>query len=54
MSSKSKTDESVIFDKFTEYVNNNEKANYIVKTESILNSKDLSANMIEDVELQKA
>lgn len=50
----SKTDESIIFDKFVEYVNNKEKENYIVKSESVLNSKDLSANMIEEVELQKA
>lgn len=49
-----KTDERVIFQKFTDYVNNKEKGNYVVKTESVLNSKDFSANMMNSVSLQKA
>lgn len=51
---KAKTDESVIFEKFVGYVNNNQKDNYVIKTESVLNSKDFSANMMNNVSLQKA
>lgn len=51
---KAKTDESVIFEKFVGYVKNNQKDNYVIKTESVLNSKDFSANMMNNVSLQKA
>lgn len=51
---KAKVDESIIFQKFTEYVKNKEKDNYVIKTESVLNSKDFSANMMNNVSLQKA
>lgn len=50
---KSKTDESVIFQKFTEYVNNKQKDNYVIQTQNVMNEKDFSANMMDNVNLQK-
>lgn len=48
----SKTDESVIFDKFTDFVKNKEKGKYIVATESVATEKGFSANMLEDINLK--
>lgn len=48
-----KNDNSIIFDKFTEYVKNKEKDKYVVQESNIENENEFSANMMDDVTLGK-
>lgn len=51
---KSKTDESIVFDKFIEFVNDKKKDNFSVELESSIKDKDFSANMMGEIALGDA
>lgn len=51
---KAKNDESIVFEKFSEYVSKKEKDKYVVQVQNVVNEKDFSAVMKDDVKLEKA
>lgn len=50
---QAKTDSSIIFDKFTEYVNGNQKDKYVIQQTSVAKEKDMGANMHSDISLER-
>lgn len=48
---QAKTDESIIFDKFVEYVNSNQTDKYVVQETNIAKDKEFNANMKGNVQL---
>ena len=48
-----KTDHSIIFAKFNEYVKNKQKDMYVVQETNVVQDKDYTANMMDRVSLER-
>ena len=48
-----KNDHSIIFNKFNEYVKNNQKDMYVIQETNVVQDKDFSANMMDNVSLER-
>ena len=48
-----KNDHTIIFNKFNEYVKNNEKDKYVIQETNVVQEKDFSANMMDNVSLER-